>query len=99
MREFGFFLKFELYNLICVLSGFRVTHWLKHKPVEPAGKYIRVVRPAPFLVRLIDRRFVFGEEAHSHYIPYTPAAEKELTAAGTAVSIVEISYKLSVEVY
>jgi hypothetical protein len=42
---------------------------------------------------------MFGEEAHSHYIPYTPAAEAELKSSGASVRIVEISYRLSVEVY
>jgi hypothetical protein len=98
LREMWFFLKFELYNLICVLSGYRITHWLDQKPAEPAGKYLRVVRPAPFLVRMMDRKFVFGEEAHSHYISYS-LEEAGLKAAGSIVSIVEISYRVSVEVY
>jgi hypothetical protein len=99
MRDFGFFLKFELYNLICVLSGYKITHWLKRKPVEPAGKYIGVVDSAPLLVRILDRKFVFGEESHSHYIPYSLEAEAELKSAGSSVSIVEISYRLRAEVY
>jgi hypothetical protein len=81
------------------VCGYDITHWLNRKPVEPAGKYIRVVRSAPPVVRFMDRKFVFGEEAHSHYVAYTPAAEAELKSSGASVSIVEISYQLRGEVY
>jgi len=99
MRDVGFFLKFELYNLICFLSGYRVAHWLNGRSIGPAGKYLRVVRSAPFLVRLLDRKFLFGEESHCDYLPYSAEAEAKLRRTGTSVSVVEILYRLSVESY
>jgi hypothetical protein len=60
MAEIYFFISFELYNLICILSGYRIAHWLNRSSPGPAGKYLRVVRPAPFLVRLMDQRLPFA---------------------------------------
>ncbi len=99
IRDMRFFLSFELYNLICILSGYRINHWLKQGPARPAGKYLRIVRSAPFSIRLMDRRFSFGEESHCEYLPYTAAAEAQLKNEGRSVSIVEISYRLTAEVY
>ena len=99
MHDLRFFLGFELYNLVCLLSRYRISHWLDHKPSRPAGKYLRVVRSAPFPVRLMDRWFSFGEESHSDYFPYTPDAEAQIKLAGERVGVVEISYKLRAESY
>ena len=99
MPELRFFLTFELYNLICNLSGYRIGHWLDRRPPGPAGKYLRVLRSAPFPVRLLDRSFSFGEESHCDYLPYSPELEADLKRAGRSVSIVDISYTLSGEVY
>lgn len=98
-HDLGFFLGFELYNLGCVLSGYRISHWLDQRPSRPAGKYLRVVRSAPFLVRIMDRRFSFGEESHADYFPYTPEAEEQIGLAGDRVGVVEISYRLGAEGY
>jgi hypothetical protein len=98
-QDIRFFLGFELYNLGCVLSGYRISHWLGQRPSRPAGKYLRVVRPAPFLVRLMDRRFSFGEESHCDYLPYTPGLEEQIRLAGERVGVVEISYRLGAESY
>ncbi|HEY2976195.1 MAG TPA: hypothetical protein VGJ48_27015 [Pyrinomonadaceae bacterium] len=97
--EMRFFMKFELYNLLCILSGYRIAHWLNRKPPGPAGKYLRVVRAAPLLVQLMDRRFAFAEESHCDYLPYTAETEQQLRCAGKLVSIVEISYKLTATVF
>lgn len=99
MRDMKFFVKFELYNLICFLSGYRIAHWLNVRRIGPAGKYLRVVKPAPFVVRLMDRKFLSGEESHCDYLPYSAEAEAQLRRAGSSVSIVEISYKAAAEVY
>jgi|SRR4026209_922097 hypothetical protein len=99
MAEMRFFAKFELYNFICILSSYRIAHWLNRRAPGPAGKYLRVVRPAPFLVRLMDQRFLFAEESHCEYLPYTSEGEAQLRREGRLVSVVEISYKLSATVY
>jgi hypothetical protein len=99
LTEMKFFLNFELYNLICILSGYRIAHWLNRRAPGPAGKYLRVVRSAPFLVRLLDRWFLFGEENHCEYLSYAAGVEADLRRAGRCVSIVEISYRLSGGVY
>ena len=97
--EMRFFVSFELYNLLCLLSGYRVRHWLEPKALGPAGKYLRVVTPAPQLVRFLDRRVSFGEESHCHYFPYEAGIEAELRRKGDSVSVVEISYELGTEVH
>jgi hypothetical protein len=99
MSEMRFFMSFELYNLLCILSGYKVRHWLKPKPLGPAGKYLRVVRSAPRIVRLLDRKFSFGEESHCDYLPYSPEVEADLRRFGKSVTIVEVSYKSRAEVY
>ena len=99
LRDIRFFVSFELYSLISTLSGYRIAHWLNRGAPGPAGKYLRVVRSAPFPVRLMERWFSFGEESHCDYLPYTAGTEARLRHAGTCMSIVEISYRLSVEVY
>ena len=97
--EMRFFVSFELYNLICILSRYKVRHWLKPKPVGPAGKYLRVVRPAPGVVRFLDRKFSFGEESHCDYFPYSSEVEADLRRVGKSVTIVEVSYQLRAAVY
>src|SRR5215203_1351111 len=82
------------YRARCVLSGYEIAHWLADAPPRPAGRYLRVTRPAPLTVRLLDRVFPFGEEAHSDYMPYTPEAAEEMRRAGRRVKILEISYRL-----
>jgi hypothetical protein len=99
MSEMRFFMSFELYNLLCILSGYKVRHWLKPKPLGPAGKYLRVVRSAPRIVRLLDRKFSFGEESHCDYLPYSSEVEADLRRVGKSVTIVEVSYKSRAEVY
>ena len=64
-----------------------------------ARKYLRVVRPAPFLVRLMDRRFSCGQESHCDYFPYTSGLEEQIRLAGERVGVVEISYRLRAESY
>ncbi len=96
-RNVGGFLAFELYRLGCALSGYRIAHWLDEGPARPAGKYLRVVRPAPPLVRMLDRLFPFGEEAHADYVPLTREAAEEARRSGGQAKVVEISYRLSVD--
>jgi hypothetical protein len=100
-HDIKFFLGFEFYNLGCRLSKYEIYHWLdlEQRPPRPAGKYLRVVRPAPLLVRLMDCAVSYGEESHSDYFPYTPEAEAQIKLAGGRVGIVEISYRLRAEVY
>ena len=95
-RNVGGFLAFEVYSLGCLLSGYRIAHWLDESPPRPAGKYLRVVRPAPLAVRMLDRLFPFGEEAHADYVPFTREAAEEERRAGVRADVVEISYRLSV---
>ena len=47
----------------------------------------------------MDKRFLFAEESHCDYLPYTAETEAQLRHAGTLVSIVEVSYKLTATVY
>lgn len=96
-RNVGRFLAFEFYSLGCMLSGYRIAHWLEEKPPRPAGRYLRVVRPAPLAVRMLDRLFPFGEESHADYVPFTGEAERVARGAGGRVKVVEISYRLSVD--
>lgn len=98
MRDVRFFIAFELYNLICLLSGYKIAHWLNGRHIGPAGKYLRLVRSAPLVVRMMDRLFLFGEESHCDYLPYSAYAEAQLKRAGACVSIVEISYQARAEV-
>lgn len=96
-RNIGGFLAFELYSLGCTLSGYRITHWLDEAPARPAGKYLRVVRPAPLAVGMLDRLFPFGEEVRADYVPFTREAAEETRGAGRRVKEVEISYRLGVD--
>jgi hypothetical protein len=93
-RNLRGFLAFEVYSLGCRLSGYRVAHWLDEAPRMPAGRYLRVVRPAPPAVRLLDRLFPFGEEARAEYVPFTRGAADGARRAGARVKVVEISYRL-----
>src|SRR5437763_16456988 len=90
-HQIRLFLTFELYGLWCRLHGYRITHFLEEKS-KPAGKCLRVTRPAPLTVRMIDKIFPAGEEAHTEYLPYTAEAEEELRRAGNRVQVVNISY-------
>jgi hypothetical protein len=94
LRDLSFFLKFEVYNLVCWLSRYKISHWLKREPPGGEGKYLRVRRPAPFLVRQLDRVFVFGEEAHCYYLPYSPETAAELRLSGEQVQEVEVKCEL-----
>lgn len=96
-RNVGGFLAFEFYSLGCVVSDYRVAHWLDEAPPRLAGKYLRVVRPAPLAVRMLDRLFPFGEEAHADYVPYTREAAEEARRAGARVKVVEIAYRFAVD--
>ena len=96
-RNVGGFLAFEVYSLGCRLSGYRIAHWLDESPSRPAGRYLRVVRPAPSAVRLLDRLFPFGEEAHADYVPFTREAAEAARRAGVRARVVEISYRLVVD--
>ena len=99
LREMRFFLSFEIYNLFCILNAYRIRHWLQPRSLGPAGKYLRVVRPAPRLVRFLDQMFSFGEESHCDYCPYTSEVEEELRSRGEKLSIVEVSYRLKTGVF
>ena len=79
------------------MSGYRIAHWLDEAPPRPAGRYLRVVRPAPSAVRMLDRLFPFGEEAHADYVPFTREAAEEARRADVRVRVVEISYRLGVD--
>ncbi len=94
-RNIGGFLAFELYTAGCKLGGYQVPHWLADAPPRPAGRYLRVTRPAPLIVKLLDKVFPFGEEAHSEYVPYTLEAAEEMRVAGRRPQVVEVSYRLS----
>ncbi len=96
-RNLSTFLAFEFYSLGCTLSGYPITHWLEESPSRPAGRYVRVVQPAPLTVRTLDKVFPFGEEAHCEYVPYTPEAVEEMRRAGRRVKVVEISYQLCMD--
>ncbi len=91
----GFF-AFEMYNLGCRLSGYKITHWLEEKSL-PAGKYLLVRQPVPFGVKLLDKVFPFGKETHTEHVPYTLIAAEEMRKAGKTVEVVDISYRLGVE--
>ena len=96
-RNVGGFLAFEVYSLGCMLSGYRVAHWLDEAAPRPAGTYLRVVRPATPAVRMLDRLFPFGEEVRADYMPFTPEAAEATRRAGVRVRVVEISYRLGIE--
>ena len=91
------FIAFEFYSLVCTLSGYRIAHWLEERPPRPAGRYVRAVRPAPLVVRVLDQVFPFGEEAHCEYVPYRPGVEEEMRRAGRRAKVVEISYRLGID--
>ena len=96
-RNIRGFLAFEFYSLGCALSGYPITHWLEERSPRPAGRYVRVVRPAPPAVRALDKVFSFGEEAHSEYVPYTPGFEEDVRRAGGRAKVVEISYRIGMD--
>jgi hypothetical protein len=56
-----------------------------------------MVRPAPLAVRLLDKVFPFGEEAHAEYVLYTPEGAEEMQRSGRRAEVVEISYRICVE--
>jgi len=101
LRDLKFFLKFELYNFVCWMSGYKISHWLNSLQDLPSGpgRYLRVIRPAPFLVRQTERLLNFGPDRHCYYLPYSPEVEADLRLAGKQVEDVELSYQLRVGVY
>jgi hypothetical protein len=54
------------------------------------GKYILVWPRLPLSIRLLDRIFPFGRDAHAEYIPYTPEAAEEVKQTGRRAEVVEI---------
>ena len=100
-RQLKLFLAFELYYQLCKLRGYGVNHFLEWegKPVpegaQPAtGKYILVWPRLPFSIRLLNRIFPFGRDAHAEHIPYTPEIAQEIRDTGRHAEIVEIRYEL-----
>jgi|GEM_PF-2594481 len=100
-RDLKFFLKFELYSFICWLSGYKISHWLNRLQDLPPGpgRYLRVIRPAPFLVRQAERLLHFGDECHCYFLPYSPEVTSDLRLAGKQVEEVEFRCELRVGVY
>ena len=94
LHDLKFFIAFEFYSVLCRLGGYRTNHWLGERPPRPPGKYLRVIRPAPLAVELLDKIFTFGEETHSEYLPYTPEALEQMQQAGKRVAVCDISYRL-----
>jgi hypothetical protein len=100
LRDLGFFLKFELYNFVCWLSGFKISHWLNRLQDLPPGpgRYLRVIRPAPFLVRKMEQLLNFGVDSHCYYLPYSPEVATDLRSAGKQVEEIEFRCELRVGV-
>ena len=99
-RQLKLFLAFELYYQLCKLRGYGVHHFLawQGKPVpegaQPAaGKYILVWPRLPFSIRLLNRIFPFGRDAHAERIPYTPEIAQEMRDTGRHAEVVEIRYE------
>lgn len=96
-RQVRLFLAFEVYYQLCKLSGYRVNHFLEWqgKPIPEGaqpmkGRYILVWPPLPLSIRVLDRIFPFGRDAHAEYIPYTPEAAEEIKSTGRRAELVEI---------
>ncbi len=92
-KQLRLFVAFELYNLGCRLSGYTAFDYMNHKSLS-AGRYIIVKPPLPLGVRLLNKVFPFGAEAHTEYLPFTPEAAEEMRRAGKVVEGVDISYEL-----
>ena len=100
-RQLKLFLAFEVYYQLCKLRGYGVNHFLawQGEPIpegaQPAaGKYILVWPRLPLSMRLLNRIFPFGKEAHAEHIPYTPDIAEEIRGAGRRAEVVEIRYEL-----
>jgi hypothetical protein len=100
-QQLKLFLAFEVYYQLCKLRGYRVNHFLEWQgePIpegaQPAtGKYILVWPRLPLSIRLLDRIFSFGRDAHAIHIPYTPETEEEIRGTGRRAEVVEIRYEL-----
>jgi hypothetical protein len=100
-RQLKLFLAFEVYYQLCKLRGYGVNHFLEwqgkpmpegSQPME--GKYIRVWPRLPLSIRLLDKVFPFGRDAHAEHIPYTPDMAEEIRSTGRCAEVVEIRYEL-----
>jgi hypothetical protein len=91
----GAFLAFEVYYQFCKLRGYRIEHILKTES-RSAGKYMLVRPPLPLSIRLLNKIFPSGRDAHARYVPYTSESAAEMKNRGWRVELVEISYKLGV---
>jgi hypothetical protein len=94
-KQIGTVFAFEVYYQFCKLRGYKVDHILEEKFL-PAGKYILLKPRLPLSVRLLNRIFPFGKDAHAKYIRYTPEIAEEMKKAGRHVEGIEISYELRV---
>jgi len=101
LRDLNFFLKFELYNFVCWLSGYKISHWLNRLQDLPSGpgRYLRVIRPAPYAVRQVERLLNFGADSHCYYLPYSVKAASDLRTAGKQVEEVEVKCELRFGIY
>jgi hypothetical protein len=91
-RQIGIVLAFEMYYQFCKLRGYKVDHILDGKFL-PAGKYILLNPSLPLSIRLLDKIFPFGKDAHATYVPYTPEVAEVMRKAGKQIEGVEISYE------
>jgi hypothetical protein len=99
-RQLKLFLAFEVYYQLCKLRGYGVNHFLEWygKPMPEGaqpmeGKYIRVWPRLPLSIRLLDRIFPFGRDAHAEHIPYTPDRAEEIKGTGRRAEVVDIRYE------
>ena len=88
---------FEVYYQLCKLRGYPVTHILEGwgEPVPDGaksneGRYILVWPRLPLSIRLLDKIFPFGREAHAEWIPYTPEAAEKIRKTGRRAQIIDI---------
>jgi hypothetical protein len=100
-RQLKLFLAFEVYYQLCKLRGYGVNHFLawQGKPTPEGaqpmeGKYIRVWPHLPLSIRLLDRVFPFGRDAHAEHIPSRPTGRKRLGARADARRSWTIRYEL-----
>jgi hypothetical protein len=93
LRQIRAFLAFEVYYQFCKLRGYRIEHMLKTEPLS-AGKYVLVRPPLPLSIRLINKIFPTGRDAHARYVPYTSQSAAEIRNNGSRIELVEISPKL-----
>ena len=95
VKQINLVLAFEVYYQLCKLRGYPVTHVLddfgKRVPEGGTpGKYILVWPRLPLSIRLLDRIFPFGRDAHAEYIAYTPEKAEEIRKSGQRMALVEI---------